>query len=68
MTRFVPVTVLVLLVLQARGRVARAESVMLPGGTTLAFNRLFLHEDGSEGFGWLEDCGSFFGGTRCKDE
>jgi hypothetical protein len=48
MTRFVPVTVLVLLaVLLASGRVASADMGSLPNGAVLTFNRLFLHEEGS---------------------
>src|ERR1043165_8206567 len=44
MTRFVPVTVLVLL---AASRVASADMGTLPNQAVLAFDRLFLHEDGN---------------------
>jgi hypothetical protein len=47
MTRFVPVTVLVLLAVLASGRVAGADSGMLPNGAVLTFDKLFIHEDGN---------------------
>jgi hypothetical protein len=45
MTRFVPVTVLVLLALS---RVASADMGTLPNGAVLAFDELFIHEDGNK--------------------
>jgi hypothetical protein len=48
MTRFVPVTVLV--VVLAAGRVASAQSTdpgTLPGGATISFDMLYIHEDGN---------------------
>lgn len=44
MTRFVPVTVLV--VVLAASRVAGADMGSLPGGATLTFDRLYIHENG----------------------
>src|SRR5262245_40802165 len=45
MTRFVPVTVLVLL---AASRVATADSGSLPNGATLKFDKIYIHEDGNK--------------------
>jgi hypothetical protein len=44
MTRFVPVAVL--LVVLAAGGVARAQTT-LPGGVTVSFDKLYIHENGS---------------------
>jgi hypothetical protein len=47
MTRFVPVTVLVLLaVLLASGRVASADMGTLPGSAAITFQKLLIHENG----------------------
>jgi hypothetical protein len=48
MTRSAPATVL--LVLLAAGRVASADNTALPNGATLAFEHLFIHQDGATDF------------------
>jgi hypothetical protein len=45
MTRFVPVTVLLLL---ATSRVASADTGMLPDGSRVSFDRLFIRENGDD--------------------
>jgi len=48
MTRFVPVTVLVMVL--AAGGVANAQGTTLPDGSTISFDRLYLHENGNPDF------------------
>jgi len=48
MTRFVPVTVLVMVL--AAGRVASAQGTTLPDGSTIVFDKTYLHEDRNPDF------------------
>ncbi|HMG55170.1 MAG TPA: hypothetical protein VK601_16855, partial [Kofleriaceae bacterium] len=48
MTRFVPVTVLVVLLAGARVAGAQGTGTTLPGGVTITFSKLYIHEDGSK--------------------
>lgn len=46
MTRFVPVTVLMMML--AASRIAGAQGTTLPNGITVTFDKLYIHEDGSK--------------------